>query len=153
MKLISALFVSIFSVALFASQETKMNEYQQNIMDRRSYEARLLWKTMKSSGFTETTVAALDFVFFSNSESEARNLIEQLSENYTLELAPADDSDYVLVKGTTRPYGNEFSYEQWVGWVKFMVKVGFSHNSVFSTWSVYSPENKITWSSETIEIQ
>lgn len=153
MKLISALFFSIFLVGLCASQETKMNEYQQNIMDRRSSEARELWEIMKSSGFNETTVAALDFVFFSNSESEARDLIEQLSENYTLELVPGDDPDYVLVKGTTRPYGNELVYEQWIGWVEFMVNVGFSHNSVFSTWSVYSPGDKITWSSESIEAQ
>ena len=153
MKLLTALFVFIFSVGLSASQEAKMNEYQQSIMDRRSSEAHELWKIMKDSGFTETTVAALDFAFFSNSESEARNLVNQLSENYTLELVPAEDPDYVLVKGTTRPYGNEFAYEQWMGWVDFMVKVGFSHNSVFSTWSVYSPEHKITWSSESVEVQ
>lgn len=153
MKLISALLISILSVGVAASQEAKLNEYQQNILDRRSSEAYELWKSMKASGFTEKTVAALDFVFFSSSESEARNLIEQLSENYTLELVPADDPNYVLVKGTTRPYGNEFTYEQWIGWVEFMVKVGFSHNSVFSTWSIFSSESKITWSSESVEVQ
>ena len=130
-----------------------MNEYQQGIMDRRASEARELWTEMESSGFTETTVAALDFVFFSSSPDEANNLIEQLSENYTLELAPADDPDYVLVKGTTRPYGNEFTYVHWQAWVEFMVSVGFSHNAVFSTWSVYSPKTKTTWSSESIEVQ
>ena len=108
---------------------------------------------MESSGFTDTTVVALDFVFFSSSQDEAKNLIEQLSENYTLELAPADDPGYVLVKGTTRPYGNEFTNEQWRAWVEFMVEVGFSHNAVFSTWSVYSPKTKTTWSSESIEVQ
>ena len=143
----------LFSVTLQASQEAKMNEYQQGIMERRSSEARELWSEMESSGFTETTVVALDFVFFSSSKNEAQNLIEQLSENYTLELAPADDPDYVLVKGTTRPYGNEFTAEQWQAWVEFMVSVGFSHNAVFSTWSVYAPKTKTTWSSESIEVQ
>ena len=130
-----------------------MNEYQQGIMERRSSEARELWSEMESSGFTETTVVALDFMFFSSSQDEAQNLIEQLSENYTLELAPVDDPEYFLVKGTTRPYGNEFTYEQWQAWVEFMVSVGFSHNAVFSTWSVYSPKTKTTWSSESIEVQ
>jgi hypothetical protein len=153
MRSIFALLILVFSVGLFASQETQMTEYQKRIMDRRSSEARILWTAMKSSGFTETTVAALDFVYFSNSESEANDLIEQLSENYTLEFAPANDPDYVLVKGTTRPYGNEFTYDQWIGWVEFMVKVGFSHNSVFSTWSVYSPKTNDTWSSESIEVE
>ena len=130
-----------------------MSEYQQGIMERRTSEARVLWSEMAASGFTETTVVALDFVFFSSSQDGAKNLIEQLSENYTLELAPADDPDYVLVKGTTRPYGNEFTHEQWHAWVEFMVSVGFSHNAVFSTWSVYSPKTKTTWSSESIEVQ
>lgn len=130
-----------------------MNEYQQNIMERRISEARELWGQMKTGGFTETTVAALDFVFFSDSKSEAKKLIEQLSENYTLELVPANEPEYVLVKGTTRPYGNEFTYEQWLSWVEFMVSVGFSHNSVFSTWSVYSPKTKTTWSTEHVETQ
>lgn len=130
-----------------------MSEYQQRIMERRTFEAEELWSEMESSGFTETTVAALDFVFFSDSQDDAKKLIEQLSENYTLELAQADNQDYVLVKGTTRPYGNEFTREQWHGWVEFMVSVGFSHNAVFSTWSVYSPKTKTTWSSESIEVQ
>ena len=130
-----------------------MNDYQQSIMDRRLSEAQQMWEKMQADGFTETTVAALDFVFFSNSKPEADNLIEQLAENYTLEFAPSNDPNYVLVKGTTRPYGREFNEEQWQAWVEFMVSVGFSHNSVFSTWSVYSPKTKTTWSSEIVEAQ
>ena len=129
-----------------------MNEYQQEIMERRYSEARELWSKMVSAGFTETTVVALDFVYFSSSENDAQDLINQLSENYTLELSPADDPEYVLVKGTTRPYGNEFTHERWQAWVEFMVSVGFSNNAVFSTWSVYSPKTKTTWSSESIEV-
>lgn len=153
MRHITAIILVLFSVALHASQEEMMNEYQQRIMERRSSEARKLWSEMETSGFTETTAVALDFVFFSSSRNEARNLIEQLSENYALELVPAEDPDYVLVKGTTRPYGNEFTHGQWLAWVEFMVSVGFSHNSVFSTWAVYSPKTKTTWSSESIEVQ
>ena len=147
------LFIATVTTALFATQEPLMTDYQTRMLERRSSEARELWNEMKSSGFTESTVAALDFVFFSNSESEAKELIEQLSENYTLEFVSDDNPEYVLVKGTTRPYGNEFTYEQWIGWVEFMVKVGFSHNSTFSTWSVYSPKTKNTWSSESIEVE
>jgi len=130
-----------------------MGEYQQEIMDRRIAEARVLWQKMESEGFTQETVAALDFVFFSNSKREAEELIDELSENYSLELSPAPEQDYVLIQGTTRPYGNEFTFEQWLGWVEFMVSAGFGHNAVFSTWSVYAPSIKTTWSSESIEVQ
>lgn len=128
-----------------------MDDYQSDMLERRMSEARELWKQMESEGFTPETVAALDFVFFSDSEEGAQNLKTQLSENYSIELSPASDSEYLLIKGTTRPYGNEFTYEQWLGWVEFMVSVGFSHNAVFSTWSVYAPSSKATWSSESIE--
>jgi len=116
-----------------ASQGIIMNEYQQEIMDRRTEEARVLWQTMKSEGFTEHTVATLDFVLFSDSHEQATQLIAQLSENYSLELSPATEQGYFLIKGTTRPYGNEFTYQQWIDWVEFMVGVGFTHKSVFST--------------------
>jgi len=153
MKYIVTIIIVLFSGCLFASQGAKMNDYQQSIMDRRISEAHELWRQMQTDGFTQTTVAALDFVFFSDSQPEAENLMKQLAENYTLEITSANDPKYVLVKGTTRPYGNEFNEEQWLGWVEFMVSVGFSHNSVFSTWSVYSPKTKKTWSSEPIKAQ
>ena len=98
-------------------------------------------------------MVALDFVFFSNSKSEAQELVDTLSESYNAKIVPADDPKYVLIKGTTRPYGNEFTKEQWLGWVDYMVSSGFNHNSVFSTWSVYEPKSKVTWSSEAIEIE
>ena len=151
MKYIVTLIAALFSGMLFAEEETGMNDYQQNILERRISEAHELWDKMQIGGFTETTVAALDFVFFSNSKSEANNLLEQLSESYTLEITPSNDPEYILVKGTTRPYGNEFTEEQWLAWVEFMVSTGLNHNSVFSTWSVYSPKTKTTWSSESIE--
>ncbi|MFT6419639.1 MAG: hypothetical protein ACJA05_001472 [Porticoccus sp.] len=153
MKHIASLIVVLLLSFSSASQGIEMSEYQQEIMNRRVAEARVLWNTMESEGFTPETVAALDFVFFSNSENEAKELIEQLSENYSLELTPASEKNYILIQGTTRPYGNEFTFEQWLSWVEFMVSVGFSHNAVFSTWSVYAPSSKTTWSSESIEVQ
>ena len=153
MKYIITLIVALFSGMLIAAEGTEVNSYQKNIMERRISEAHELWEKMQADGFTEKTVAALDFVFFSNSKSEANNLLKQLSENYTLEISPSNNPEYILVKGTTRPYGNELNKEQWLGWVEFMVSVGFSHNSVFSTCSVYSPKTKTTWSSEPIEVQ
>lgn len=153
MKHIASLIVVMLVSFSSASQGIEMGKYQQEIMDRRIAEARVLWQKMESEGFTQETVVALDFVFFSNSESEAMELIDQLSENYSLELSPAPEQDYVLIKGTTRPYGNEFTFEQWLGWVEFMVSAGFGHNTVFSTWSAYAPSTKTTWSSESIEVQ
>jgi len=151
MKPVSIFLTFLIAGLAFAYQGPIMNEYQQEIMDRRIEEARLLWQTMKSEGFTEDTVAALDFVFFSDSHEQATQLIAQLSENYSLELSAAPEPGYFLIKGTTRPYGNEFTYQQWMDWVAFMVGVGFTHNSVFSAWSVYSPKTKKTWSSEAVE--
>lgn len=130
-----------------------MSEYQQEILNRRMGEAQVLWQKMETEGFTQETVAALDFVFFSDSETEAKELVDQLSENYSVKLSPASEPDYVLIQGTTRPYGHEFTFEQWLNWVDFMVSVGFSHNAVFSTWSVYAPSTKTTWTSEFIEVQ
>ncbi|WP_415753807.1 hypothetical protein [Pseudomonas leptonychotis] len=153
MRIFTAILVFLLASQLQASQGEDMNSYQQGISQRRVAEAHELWATMKADGFTENTVAALDFSFFSNSETEARELMNSLSENYTLELSTASEPGYFLIKGTTRPYGNEFTQEQWLGWVEYMVSTGFSHNAVFSTWSVYDPASKSTWSSESIEAE
>jgi len=130
-----------------------VNSYQEQITSRRMAEAKQLWSTMQRDGFTETTVAALDFTFFSNDKNGVENLVKTLSENYTTEISKANEEGYWLIKGTTRPYGNEFNKEQWFGWVEFMVSLGFSNNAVFSTWSVYDPKSKVTWSSEEIDIE
>ena len=138
---------------LFAQNGDKVNSYQEQISSRRLAEAKLLWATMQRDGFTENTVAALDFTFFSNDKNGVENLVKALSENYTAETTKANEEGYWLIKGTTRPYGNEFNKEQWFGWVEFMVSLGFSNNAVFSTWSAYEPKSKKTWSSEEIDVE
>jgi hypothetical protein len=153
MRIFTTTLAILLASQLHASQGEDMNTYQQGIYQRRVAEAHELWATMKVDGFTENTKAALDFVFFSNSENEALELMKSLSENYTLELSTAREPGYFLIKGTTRPYGYEFTQEQWFGWVEYMVSTGFSHNAVFSTWSIYDPASKSTWSSESIEVE
>lgn len=130
-----------------------MNPYQEQISNRRLAEAKQLWDTMKSDGFTDTTVVALDFTFFSNDKNGVDSLVKALSANYSAEATPAKEKGYWLIKSTTRPYGNEFNEELWFGWVDFMVSLGFSNNSVFSTWAVYDPKSKKIWSSEEIEVE
>ena len=86
----------------------------------------------------------MDFTFFSDDKDSAEKLVKALSENYTAEFVPDKKDGYWLIKGTTRPYGNEFTKDQWFGWVDFMTTLGFANNSVFSTWSVYDPKMKKT---------
>jgi hypothetical protein len=153
MKYLIACIVLIFSTSLFAQSGEKMNPYQEQISNRRLAEAKQLWSTMKREGFTDTTVAALDFTFFSNDKNSVDSLVKALSENYSAEAIPAKEKGYWLIKGTTRPYGNEFNEDQWFSWVDFMVSLGFSNNAVFSSWAVYDPKSKKTWSSEAIEAE
>lgn len=131
-----------------------MNSYQNTILERRVAEAEYQWKSMASEGFSESSVAALDFTFFSNVKADAENLAKSLSENYTMTVLRSEkDPDYWIIKGTTRPYGMHFNYVQWLKWIDFMVGVGFTNNCVFSTWAVYEPKSKKTWSSENIEVE
>lgn len=153
MKLALSILMILLSTSLFAGEKGTMNSYQETISGRRQTEAAILWKAMKKDGFNESSIAALDFTFFSNVKSDAENLAKALSENYTATVSPTEQDDYWLIKGTTRPYGNEFNSSQWLGWVEYMVSIGFSNNCVFSTWSVYEPKSKKTWSSESIDVE
>lgn len=153
MKYFIFCIVLIVSMPLYAQKDSKLNSYQEEITNRRIAEAKLLWGNMLRAGFSETSVAALDFTFFSNDKNGAESLVKDLSENYTAEISNANEEGYWLIKGTTRPYGNEFNKEQWFGWVEFMISLGFSNNSVFSTWSVYEPKSNKTWTSEEIEVE
>ena len=83
MKYLIACIVLIYSMPLFAQNGDKVNSYQEQISSRRLAEAKLLWATMQRDGFTENTVAALDFTFFSNDKNGVENLVKALSENYT----------------------------------------------------------------------
>jgi hypothetical protein len=153
MKYLIACIVLIYTMPLFAQNGDKVNSYQEQISNRRLAEAKQLWAFMQSDGFTETTVAALDFTFFSNDKNGVETLVKALSENYSAETSKANEEGYWLIKGTTRPYGNEFNKEQWFGWVEYMLSLGFSNNAVFSTWSVYDPKSNKTWSTEEIDVE
>jgi hypothetical protein len=154
MKHALLILMVIISTSVFASIREAMNSYQETIQHRRVSEAEYLWKTMANSGFSETTVAALDFTFFTNAKADAEKLAKALSENYTITVSnSAKEPDYWLIKGSTRPYGKQFSYVQWLAWVDFMVSIGFSNNCVFSTWAAYDPKSKHTWSSESVEVE
>ena len=154
MKQTLLILMAIFSASVFAVNREAMNSYQETIQHRRVLEAEYLWKTMVSTGFCETSVAALDFTFFTNVKADAESLAKALSESYTITVSNSvQEPDYWLIKGSTRPYGKQFSYAQWLAWVDFMVSVGFSNNCVFSTWAAYDRKSKHTWSSESVEVE
>jgi hypothetical protein len=114
------------------------SEYYQRIRDRRVREAESLWGRMREAGVSEETVVAIDFVHFGNHREKVDALARQLSENYAVEVVPAD-RDYWYVKGTTRPDGVRLSQSEHAEWVVFMVDVARSYACVFSTWSLEVP--------------
>jgi N-acetyl-alpha-D-muramate 1-phosphate uridylyltransferase len=118
---------------------------------QRLAEAEVLWKQMSNSGLTEDTIIALDFTHFGKSEEDAAALANQLSENYKVEVIPAQEDGYWYVKGTTRPHGITLTEEQHAGWVEFMADVAQSHSCVFSTWSLESPALSMKFESERVE--
>lgn len=126
------------------------SEYYQRIRDRRAREAEALWNQMREAGFSDDTVAALDFVHFGNVREKVDALARQLSENYTVEVLAADRG-YWHVKGTTRPEGVCLSQAQHADWVLFMVDVARSYACVFSTWSLEAPSLGKTFKSEQVD--
>lgn len=130
-----------------------MNSYQEKISERRRAEAVLLWSSMSKEGFSDSSIAALDFTFFSNVKNDAESLAKLLGENYSVEIVPATQEGYWLIKATTRPYGKSINQPSWMAWVEYMVMIGFSNNCVFSTWSVFESESQKTWSSESINVE
>jgi hypothetical protein len=154
LTLLTALFALLFlSDPLLAANKGNMNSYQEKISHRRTSEASILWNTMQKEGFTSSSIVALDFVYFSDTKADAERLAKVLSENYTASVVSTDRADYWLLKGSTRPYGKQLNAEEWRGWIDFMISVGFENNCVFSTWAVYEPKSKKTWSSENIETE
>lgn len=135
------------------SQDTEKTwrEYYERKKFQRREEAKVLWKKMSDSGLTEDTVLALDFMHFGQSEEDAAGLANQISENYEVEVIPAQENGYWYVKGTTRPNGITLTEEQHAGWVEFMADVAQSHNCVFSTWSLESPSLSMKFESERVE--
>ncbi len=132
------------------SQEV-WEDYYRRKKEQRIAEAIALWQQMDNSGVTEATVMALDFLYFGNNEEDVNSLSDQLSENYNIEIEPAEDKKYWHIKGTTRPEGITLSKEQHLAWVEFMVDVAQSYACVFSTWSFEVPSLSASFHSEEIE--
>ena len=112
------------------------NEYYKRKKQQRMGEAECLWKQMQAAGVIAETVLELDFLHFGRSREDVQALADQLSENYSMSLAPGQDQGYWFAKGTTRPYGITLSREQHMSWVEFMSDVSHSYGCVFSTWSL-----------------
>lgn len=129
------------------------DDYYDRISARRAAEAEELWKQMLAAGVFADTVLALDFLHFSSSPDNARALARQLAENYSIEVVPADEKDYLLIKGTTRPEGVCLSKEQHAGWVEFMTELAKSHGCVFASWTLEAPSLGKRFSSESVETE
>lgn len=127
--------------------------YYARISARRAAEAEELWSAMLASGVSEDTVLALDFVHFSSSSDNAQALARQLAQNYSVEVVPADEDGYLLIKGTTRPEGVCLSKEQHAAWVEFMTEVSKSHACVFSSWTLEAPSLGKRFASESVETE
>ncbi|MCU8010071.1 hypothetical protein RA178_02940 [Shewanella oncorhynchi] len=126
-------------------------EYYARIKNRKIDEATQLWNAVVSSGANEETVFAIDFSHFCDVSSKLNKLAQQLSENYEIELSEVDEKGYQFLTGTTRPYGNELSEEDFINWVSFMCDVAQSYTCVFSEFSLESPELGLVWSNTEFE--
>jgi hypothetical protein len=93
----------------------------------------------------------MDFSHFCDVSSKLDELAQQLSENYEIELSEVDEKGYQFLIGTTRPYGNELSEEDFINWVEFMCDVAQSYSCVFSEFSLESPELGQVWSNTEFE--
>ena len=126
-------------------------EYYARIKNRKIDEATQLWNAAVSSGANDRTLFAMDFSHFGEAPSRLNDLAQQLSENYEVEICETDEKGYQLLTGTTRPYGNELSGEDFINWVSFMCDVAQSYSCVFSEFSLESPELGLTWSNSEFE--
>ena len=126
-------------------------EYYARIKNRKIDEATQLWNAVVRSGANDKTLFAMDFSHFGEVPSKLNDLAQQLSENYEVEVSEADEKGYQLLTGTTRPYGNELSGEDFINWVSFMCDVAQSYSCVFSEFSLESPELGLAWSNSEFE--
>jgi hypothetical protein len=115
------------------------DDYYRRIKARRLAQADRMWAEMTAAGVSNETVLALDFEHISNVRADANDLASQLSENYEMEVIPADREGYWIIKGTTRPDGICLSKEQHSDWVDFMADVARSYACVFSDWKLEAP--------------
>ncbi|KFD30072.1 hypothetical protein [Sphingobium yanoikuyae] len=115
------------------------DDYYDRIKRRRIAEATFLWSEVDAAGANEETIFALDFVHFGNNRDDVDNLAQQLSENYTMEIAAHSEQNYWCAKGTTRPEGICLTKNDHTAWVDFMVDVARSYACVFSEWTLEAP--------------
>jgi hypothetical protein len=130
---------------------TRWEEEYARIENRKVDEAPKLWDAVVSAGANEETLFAMDFSHFCDVSSKLDELAQQLSENYEIELSEVDEKGYQFLIGTTRPYGNELSEEDFINWVEFMCDVAQSYSCVFSEFSLESPELGQVWSNTEFE--
>lgn len=126
------------------------SEYRERKKRQRLSEASMMLPVMKEAGVNDSTILAVDFVFFGPSRSGADALAQVLSEHYAVSVTTGGEG-YWLVNGTTRPYGSSMTDEQHLEWVEFMVDLGNSHACVFSTWSIEAPALAKRFDSEQFE--
>lgn len=161
-KILLTIILLLVTNSVFAKEGNQMNEeeaqqvwdeYNERIKNRRLAEADILISELEKNNINEATAVALDFTHFCHEKSDAEDIKNQLSENYTMSLEYNKDSEYWLIKGTSRPYGVTLSSKQHKAWVEFMLDVGKSYRCVFSTWSMTEPKSKKTYSNEEIETE
>lgn len=131
------------------AQHVWQDYYQRKKRERLS-EASMLWQVIEQAGVGDSTILAVDFVFFGSSKSDADALARALSDHYTTTVVSGSDG-YWILNGTTRPYGSTLTQAQHLEWVEFMVDLGSSHACVFSTWSLEAPSLATRFDSEQFE--
>ncbi len=127
------------------------DEYHERIKNRRIAEAKIINSNLEKHNVTGEIELILDFRFFTKGEMGAKNIRDQLSENYRITIAKEDD--YWFIDGTIRPYTVNLNTEQHLGWVEFMHDVALSHGCIFSTWSITDPKQNHVWSSKELDIE
>ncbi|MBR9728938.1 hypothetical protein ACFOD0_14655 [Shewanella intestini] len=127
------------------------DDYYSRIKTRKVDEATKLWENMLKAEVSSETVFTMDFTHFCDLPEKLKELGKQLSENYELEFSDVDDKGYQFLSGTTRPYGNELSQVDFIGWVEFMCDVAQSYSCVFSSFTIESPELGLIWSNKDVE--
>lgn len=115
---------------------------------QRIEEATEMWSQMETAGVNEETVLAMDFIHFSESQSNLKELADQLSENYTMDVVNEATQGYWFAKGTTRPHGITLNCDEYLIWVEFMADVAQSYGCVFSAWSLEAPSLGVKFDSE-----
>ena len=125
--------------------------YYEKIKNRRLAEARIINLELDKNAISSNIDLVLDFSFFTKDETGAKDIQEQLSENYTMSIKK--DDEYWHINGTSRPYAVNLSTEQHLDWVEFMHDVALSYGCIFNTWSITEPKENRVWSNEDIDIE